>query len=213
MDKAKLAAFEQGVLEFIADRREAMGVEDGGLLAYYSQRVEKRRALTRYERELLDLLEGDPWIVHAGIGIGPLTAALALQGSRMLGFELDQRRYAAAVALKRKLAPDADYEIRSEPFPDGLRPDDETATATLLFTNVAGSWPDELYDSAIAAIHHFRRAILDLRLFGHTRNDEAERASLAARLEQAGLCVEPLPVHAANAFYVEVRPAPTEGQS
>ena len=203
----RMKLFEEGILDFIAQRRAEQGIEESGLLAYYAQRVDKQRALTRYERELLDYLAGERRIVHAGIGIGPLTAGLALQGSQVLAFEADDRRHAAATALKASIAPDTDYEIRRAFFPDGLQVGDETADATLLFTNVANCWPEPTYEGAILAMHRFRRTILDLRLFGHTRNDAQERQALACRLEDARLSLEPLPFRAANSYYVELRPA------
>ena len=203
MEREALARFEEGVLAFLAERREALGVEEGGLNNYYAQRLDKRRALSRYERELIVYLKGAPRVIHAGTGMGPLSAALALQGTQVIGFEADPRRHAAAEALRARLARDAAYEVRQALFPQGLRDGDDPAGATLLFTNVVAGWPEGLYDDLIAAMRGFSRTILDLRVFGQTREDPAERAALAAKIEAGGLSLASLPFVAANTFYVE----------
>ncbi|WP_265570675.1 hypothetical protein [Sphingomicrobium nitratireducens] len=204
MKRAQLRQFEEQVVTFIDERHRALGVEESGLLPYYVQRAEKKRAFTRYERGLLAHLETGTTIYHAGIGIGVLSAALALKGCRVIGFEEMPERAEAARALRDAVAQGTDYELREANFPGGLRADEPAGAATLLFTNVAGNWSDETYAGAFAAMKRFSRTILDLRLFGHTRNEPEERDELARRLEAMGHELRPLDLNCNNNFYVEL---------
>lgn len=207
MTKLTLAAYEADVRAFLAERLAAMGPDASGLAGFYLRKLETGRVLSRYDRELLVLLADEAHVVHAGIGIGQLSAALALQGSEVLGFEGDPRRYAAAEALRNRAAPAARYTISFTRFPEGLGPGFDASSATLLFTNVAASWPEATYDAMIAAMHRFRRTILDLARFGEARQDPADRAVLAARLEASGLVLSPLDFRAEKTAFVEVRRA------
>lgn len=207
MDKAEVDAYEAAVADFLARRLAVMGPVESGLSEFYQHKLETGRILSRYDRELLVLLKGEARIVHAGIGIGQLSAALALQGSEVLGFEGAPRRHAAAEALRCELAPDARYAIAFARFPEGLSDAFDPAGATLLFTNVAAAWPDETYDTITAIMPRFDRTILDLARFGQARQDPAEQADLAARIAQAGLVLRPLAFRAERTAFVEVRRA------
>lgn len=206
MDEAALAAYETEVLAFLADRLAAMGPDAGGLANFYVRKLETRRVLSRYDRELLALLAGEARVVHAGIGVGQLSAALALQGCEVLGFEVDPRRHGAAEALRLRVAPCARYTICAARFSEGLAPDFAAAGATLLFTNVVASWSEPVYAATIAAMQRFGRTILDLARFGEARPEPADRAALAARLKQAGFDLRPLGFRAQNTEFVEARP-------
>ena len=107
MDETAIAAYEVEVRAFLAERLDAMGADAGGLANFYLRKLETGRVLSRYDRELLVLLAGEARLVHAGIGIGQLSAAIALQGSEVLGFEVDPRRHGAAEALRLRVAPHA----------------------------------------------------------------------------------------------------------
>ncbi len=206
MDEAAIAAYEAVVLAFLAERLAAMGSDAGGLANFYLRKLETGRVLSRYDRELLVLLAGEASIVHAGIGIGQLSAALALQGSEVLGFEVDPRRHGAAEALRLRLALRERYTICAARFAEGLAPDFAAAGATLLFTNVVASWSEPDYAATIAAMQRFGRTILDLARFGEARPEPADRAMLADRLRQAGFDLRPLGFRAQNTEFVEARP-------
>jgi hypothetical protein len=207
VDKAQIAAVEGEALAFLAERLAAMGAAAGGLGNFYLRKLETGRIFSRYERELLVLLEGEERIVHAGIGIGQLSAALALQGSEVLGFEGDPLRHAAAEALRCRVAPDARYTIAGAHFPEGLDPAYQPVGATLLFTNVVTSWPAGSYDAMFAQMHRFRRTILDLAHFRDPRPEPAEQAALAERIAATGLVLTPLNLVAEKTAFVEVRRA------
>ena len=206
MDKAALAAYEADVLSFLAERLAAMGADAGGLANFYLRKLETGRVLSRYDRELLVLLAGEACIVHAGIGIGQLSAALALQGSDVLGFEVDPRRYGAAEALRLRVASAARYTICAARFAEGLAPDFAAESATLLFTNVVANWTEADYAATIAAMQRFGRTILDLARFGAARPEPADRAALADQLRGAGFTLHPLGFRAENTEFVEARP-------
>jgi len=207
VDKTAIAAFEAEARTFLAERLAAMGPDEGGLANFYLRKLETGRIFSRYDRELLVLLRGEARVVHAGIGIGQLSAALALQGSEVLGFEGDPRRHAAADALRLRVAPEARYTITPVRFPDGLDPAYDPAGATLLFTNVAATWPEETYAAMIAMMHRFERTILDLARFGDARQEPADQAELAGRIGAAGLVLTPLNLVAEKTAFVEVRRA------
>ncbi|KUR72247.1 hypothetical protein AQZ52_02910 [Novosphingobium fuchskuhlense] len=207
MHKSEIAAFEAEARTFLAERLAAMGPDEGGLANFYLRKLETGRIFSRYDRELIALLEGEARVVHAGIGIGQLSAALALQGSEVLGFEGDLRRHAAAEALRLRLAPDARYSIAFARFPDGLDPAYDPSGATLLFTNVAATWPDETYEAMFAMMHRFRRTILDLARFGDARQEPAEQAELAERIAAKGLALTPLNFVAEKTAFMEIRRA------
>ncbi len=205
MDEAAIAAYEADVRAFLAERLDTMGADAGGLANFYLRKLETGRVLSRYDRELLVLLAGEARVVHAGIGIGQLSAALALQGSEVLGIEVDPRRHAAAEALRQRVAPLARYTIRAARFSEGLDPAFAAAGATLLFTNVVASWSEGDYAATIAAMQRFGRTILDLARFGEARPEPDARAALADRLGQAGFALRPLSFRAQNTAFVEAR--------
>jgi hypothetical protein len=201
-----LETYEAEVRSFLEGRLAAMGADAGGLANFYLRKLETGRILSRYDRELLVTLAGEACIVHAGIGIGQLSAALALQGSEVLGFEADPRRHTAAEALRLHVAPGTRYSVSAARFPEGLDAGFAAAGATLLFTNVVASWDEPAYAATIKTMQRFGRTILDLARFGEARPDPASRAVLAARLEAAGLTLRPLGFRAQNTAFVEARP-------
>lgn len=205
MNEEEIEAWDARMLRFIADRAAALG-EASGLDDYYLSRLGVGAALRGYERWFLRHLGGERRLFHAGIGIGALTAGLAVQGVRCVGFELDRKRFEAAIALRDAEASGTHYAIRRARFPAGIEARDRSARATLLFTNVGSGWDEEQTAQAIAAIGRFRRAFLDLRLFGMTREAVDDRRQLAARLVAAGFEVTPIDVGAGDAHYVQVRP-------
>lgn len=200
-------ALDREVLAFMAERFGRMGEEASGLYPYYVHRVRTKVGLPRYERALFRRLESRAAVFHAGIGIGTLTVALARAGVRCMGFEFDDRRFAAAADLKAALAPSPAYELRHGRFPAALRDDDRTRDATLLFTNVGRGWSDADLAAAVRAMRRFSSTVLDLRQFGWTRDRPDEREALATDLAAEGFVVQPLELDAHNCFYVELRPA------
>ena len=210
-----IAAYEKQVLSFIDTRASELGPDDSGLYNYYASRAGTDHCLNNYDRFLLEYLAGERAVVHAGIGIGALTAGLALQGISCVGFEYDSRRYAAACAARAFLAPDADYEIRDSKFPQGLEDRHAVDSAVLLFTNVGATpphgWTEAEIEATLEAMRRFKYTILDLRLFGETRDTEERRNALAARITDAGFRIVPMPEADSSGSYFYVRALPHGG--
>ncbi len=201
-------ALDADILQFIARRHEQLGEDASGLYNYYVYRLRSGFGLTEYERALLDLLGDATAVYHVGIGIGTLAAGLARSGVRSVGFEMDEKRYAAAVALRSEIASGTRYDIRLAAFPDGLDEFEDVRDATLLFTNVGAGWDEAQLDDAIEAMRGFAESYLDLRLFGWPRETEEEREALAARIAAAGLVLTPMLPPIPGAYYHRARRAP-----
>lgn len=201
---------DRAVFAFLCRRLDAMGEEESGLYRYYRRRVEDGVGLRGYEHHLLERFAAEKRVFHVGCGVGALTTGLARAGVRCIGFEFDERRFAAAEALRAELAPVLHYELRPRSFPRALRRDDRTAAAVLLFTNAESSWIEANAGLVIQAMHRFARTVLDLRVFGDRREDEEAREALAERLRRSRLHLRPLDMHVPGTFYVELtssRPA------
>lgn len=199
-----LARYEAAFGAFLIERRDTLGVEEGGLYHYYVHRIETGRILTPYEHALIGVLSGKGRLFHAGAGMGTLTLALALAGVDCVIFESDERRYLAALAARDALAPATAVEIRKAKFPAGLRREDSPADATLLFTNIVSTWTEEQVDRTIAAMHGFAETYLDLRLFGVVRDEAGDREALSARIAAAGFTVTPIDIGVAGTFYIRI---------
>jgi len=195
-----MSDFESRFLAFLKNRIDAMGVTESGAYEYYAVRVQREDAFVNYERVLMDHILASPpaRVVHAGIGIGPVIARLSQAGIPCVGYESDGARYAAAVALREELG--LGYELRKAYYPDA----DIGSGGLLLFTNVGAGWTREQEDAIIATFPNFDEVILDLRLFGHIRNEEADREELRWRIAAVGLVADLPPI--AGAFYVRIAP-------
>lgn len=204
--ETELDLHDREILAAMRERLQRLGQDESGFFRYYSGRVQAWQGLSGAERALYSHLRTRARVVHAGVGIGTLAVALARVGVPCLGFEQDERRYAAALDLKATVAPDAPYELRHGSFPAALRRGDRVRDATLLFTDFNYGWSDAQTEAAIVATRRFPRTILDLRQFGCLRDEPAERAALARRLEAGGLRLEELDLGVEGAFYVECRP-------
>lgn len=193
---------EDRFLDFLRRRIDEMGLTASGAYDYYAQRLDKGEAFMPYERAVMrDVIALRPSrVVHAGIGIGPVTAALARAGIPAVGYEKDKARFAAAEALRDELG--LEYDLRQSYYPD----DDIGAGGLLLFTNVGAGWTREQEDAVIGTFACFDTVILDLRLFGSVRDTEADQDALRQRLSMVGR-VENLPP-IGGAAYVRIRPSP-----
>jgi hypothetical protein len=194
------SSIEARFLAFLRDRVTTMGADLSGAHGYYTYRLKRDQGLMEYERVLIDwiLARRPVRVVHAGIGMGPLIAALAEGGVEAVGYEGSRLRFAAARALRAALG--LSYELRRAHYPDG----DVGRGGLLLFTNVASGWTRRRVDAILATFTCFDEVILDLRLFGETRERAAERDALRRRLAAIGP-VEDLPP-IPGAFYVRLSP-------
>lgn len=184
--------------EIVADR----GTEKSGFFDYYASRLTgKIGGLMEYEERLARYLLanfGGRHIVHAGTGIGTLPCVLACNGMTVTAIEGLRPRVESAHRIREAIVDiwpevDARYEIIDGVFPETLPFRPYGPDAVLVFTNVASDWSLEQEDSIIHAMQGFGEAVLDLRLFGHVRNEEAERAELFARIASTARRGERLP--------------------
>lgn len=188
-------------IDFLRKRIAAMGVEESGAYEYYAVRAERGEPFLGYERAVMaHILERQPSrLVHAGIGIGPVIAAMADEGMPAVGYEGETGRFAAAEALRASLG--LDYELRFTTFPDA----DVGRGGLLLFTNVGSGWTREQENAVTETFRKFDEVVLDLRLFGSVRSSEEQRTELRRRLSKLGQVEDLPPIE--GAYYVSVRPA------
>jgi hypothetical protein len=187
-------------LRLVAERIAAMGEDESGAYSYYAHRARQGYAFAPYERKLFEELKNETAVFHAGIGFGQLTVALSKAGVRCVGFEGERRRSQGAKEISDAISP---YEVRFGFYPTALSVDDET-DAVLLFTNVGAGWKPEVESAVIDTFPRFKRVILDLRLFGTTREDSADREALRLRIESRGFTTEAC---SAGPQYISVHPS------
>ncbi|HQT15750.1 MAG: hypothetical protein B7Y08_29760 [Rhodospirillales bacterium 24-66-33] len=184
--------------EIVADR----GAEKSGFFDYYSSRLtDKIGGLMEYEERLARYLLANctgHHIVHAGTGIGTLPCALACNGMTVTAIESLRPRVESARRIRAAIVdiwPEIDprYNIITGVYPDALDSKQYSPDATLVFTNVASDWNVDQEMSIIQSMQGFGQAVLDLRLFGHVRNEEADRAELFNRIAATARLAERLP--------------------
>lgn len=179
------------------------GLEESGLYNYYGGRITSRLGgLSEHDEGLARhlLARETKRVVHAGIGIGTLSCALACNGVAVVGIEAEKRRAATARLVKdavTEIWPDIRYEVVEGFFPDVLA-GKSFVDSTLVFTNVAASWDDAALERVIGSMVNFGDVFLDLKVFGSTRLDEASRDVLFERIAKSARSAERLPHVAIN---------------
>lgn len=189
--------------EILADR----GAEKSGFFDYYATRVTgKLGGLMEYEERLARYLLANfagRHVVHAGTGVGTLPCAIACNGMTVTAIEGLRTRVESAQRLRVAIVeiwPEVDqrYDIIEGTFPEAL-PATRCGPETILaFTNVASAWDEQQETSIIHSMQRFGQAVLDLRLFGHVRNEEADRNELFSRIAATARRAERLPDIGAN---------------
>ncbi len=190
---------------------EARGLEDSGLLSYYGVRIEQKiGGLIEYEERLARyLLASFPGrrVVHAGIGIGTLTCALACNGMTVAGIESMPQRVESARQIRAAIVgiwPEVGdrYEIIEGFYPEALAGSAWLdSNAILIFTNVGAGWNDVVLDSVIQSMPRFEEVFLDLRLFGSVRERDEDRTVLFKRIAASAKWAEKLP-HVATGVHL-----------
>lgn len=184
--------------EILAER----GAEKSGFFDYYAARITRKLGgLMEYEERLAHYLLAnfaDRHVVHAGTGIGTLPCALACNGMTVTAIEGLHARVESARRLRGALIeiwPEVDrrYDIIEGTFPGALPATQYGPDSILAFTNVASAWDEQQETSIIQSMQRFGQAVLNLRLFGHVRNEEADRNELFARIAATARSAERLP--------------------
>jgi hypothetical protein len=190
--------------------------EAAGFFAYYNRRMEVGYALSQYDKALVEYISrrfdrNTRPILHVGIGIGTLTASLAILGYRIGGIERDGKRFNGACWLRETVAhtwPEAGarYALINGEFPTTVIGTPWMAgDVVLVFTNCEASWSDELTASIISSFSSFEDIILDTRLFGKRRDDPGERQLLIETIEGQSVTGRPIEGIAKHAFYYHFR--------
>jgi hypothetical protein len=183
------------------------GLDESGLTSYYGSRLKEHiGGLIEYEiglaKLLLERCKGRR-IVHAGIGVGTLTCALACNGFRIAGVESYGNRVATAKRMRSTFAqvwPEVEerYEIVQGYYPQALDPSWCGPDVTVIFTNVGAGWDEDTTNAVIASLARFGEAYLDLRLFGRVRAEEDDRVALFSRIEATARKGDRIPGITAN---------------
>jgi len=193
-----LPFFDGYLYRVMLDMLRKDGPDASGLYNYYENRViHGQCALSPYDRMLFEYVldsfdRVERRIVHAGIGLGTLTSALATAGYSVAGIEQDGQRLRGAGQLHAALAqawPDAGerYELIAGQYPKVVEGTPWlTPTTLLIFTNCGAGWSDELTTQIIDSFTTVGDVILDARLFGITRDDEKDRQTLIERIKSRG---------------------------
>lgn len=177
-------------------RVEELGIDQSGAYNFYRARLAKGQAFAEYEvklvQEIVDRLADVDQIHEIGCGWGQLVFLLAAYGFEAVGFEVDVRRFAGAIALQQaleKAAPDVmlNVVLREEFFPPLDRP---SGRSTLVIaTNIVVSGPQVVEDQILWGLRRYKYAIIDVDRFCRKREPE-ERAPLIAAVEDVGMrCV------------------------
>ena len=187
----KLLNFFSGyTLAFLQEMQECYSDEESGLWKYYIGRIEvEQEGLTDYEaaiaRYLTSNFDRSNHIVHAGIGVGTLTAALFALGFTVTGIESNPQRFQTAMRLQDRVTKGFKKNVGKCELIHGLLPqalDDYSASISganvMLFTNVVSGWSPELQKNIIGTFPRFGHVLIDLRLFGVTRDEQFARDEL-----------------------------------
>lgn len=190
---------------------------EGGLFEYYEARIKRGCALSSYDRMIHDFVlrhfdQKTRRVVHAGIGIGTLTSALAVAGYHIAGIEHDDRRFQLARRVRDTLVHPWPHVAQGYDVIRGSFPQVVEATQwrgsdnVLIFTNCGAGWTDELAERIIAAMAFYGDAILDTRLFGHVRESPPEREELIRRIEAQGFTTMAIEQSPPGTFYYHIQP-------
>jgi hypothetical protein len=196
------------------------GLEESGFYDFYGRRIEQQlRALSWYDKEVVGYItkrfdREKRRILHVGIGVGTLTAALAITGYVIGGIERDGRRYRAATRIREAVAEAWPKTAERYSLIHGEFPTTVIETpwmgrdVILIFTNCVATWSGDLTEKIITSLSRFGDVLLDLRQFGRLREDPMERAELVGLIERQGLIVTPIAkMLQRSSYYCHIGPA------
>jgi len=224
VDREVLSFLDGYMYRVLLDMLRSAGAEESGLYDFYKARLElERHALTGYDCFLLEYLvahfdRGSRSVVHAGIGVGTLTTALAVAGFGVTGLERDRKRYLAASRVRAAVCyiwsdVAGRYRLIEGTFPAAvLDTPSVSENSILVFTNCGADWSSSFTNSIIDLFSRFGDVLLDTRLFGTVRNAPEERDALIDAIRQRGLTVTALPeTQQLGAYYHHIKRGSTVG--
>lgn len=221
VDREVLSFLDGYMYRVLLDMLRSTGAEESGLYDFYKARLElERHALTGYDRFLVDYLvahfdRGHRSVVHAGIGVGTLTSALALAGFSVIGLERDRKRFIAASRVRTAVCDMWSevahrYRLIEGTFPAAvLNTPSVSQNGILVFTNCGAGWSDTFTNNIIDHFSYFGDVLLDARLFGIVRDAPEERDALIKAIRQRGLAATALPqTQSFGAYYHHIKRGP-----
>jgi len=179
------------------------GMDASGLYRYYTMRLDGRLGgILEYEHDLANYViehcQGRR-IVEIGAGLGELPIILALNGMKSAGVEFNEGRQRAGRRVRERAVncfPEVGehYEFIAGGYPEALVDTAWTGPdVTLLFTNVIASWDRARTEAIDAFFPQVGEVILELRMFGVLRDEEAARQQLFDEIARYAKSAERLP--------------------
>jgi hypothetical protein len=189
--------FDGFVCRFIQETLAISSADESGLYNYYASRLDHHvGGLQDYEVAIFEFLTAKfprcACFIHVGVGIGTTTALMAATGHKIIGIEKDPKRLALASRLRSCAAalwPNVAnlYELVQGVFPQVLSNFGRRADSVLFLTNFGAKRSSGFIDEMIRTLPEFNNVVLDLRLFGNTLEDPADREALRTRILAAGM--------------------------
>lgn len=185
--------FVKALAEFMNERLVEMGQEASGFFEYYASFVERGKVFSDLDNEvsrfILQKASHYQRYIEVGAGIGQLDALLASQGLKTIGVEVDQKRVAAANALRNYLAQEfpeirENMSIIEASFPATSVTDAIDKDTAIIFTNLIGQ--AHRGEDAIQACANAGAIIIDLCRFGFPRTTLDEWRDLILRIRALG---------------------------
>lgn len=191
LTEARLGFMNGYLVAFLQEMHTRVGEVEGGLYQYYVQRYSNLKiGLLLYERHLTHYIDASIFkgarILHVGIGCGTLTSTLYSLDFNITGIEADGMRHKLAVILQERMKALFNSKIGAYDVVNGYFPTVLTTKLAgqnfnvLLMTNLGAGLSDDVQSAIVALFPNFGHVILDLRLFGRTRESGEERAALGA---------------------------------
>ncbi len=178
-----------------------MGETESGAYGFYKVRADRGSLITRFERELIDVVhDKEPSIgeiVDIGAGIGTTALGFAASGCSAVALEFDRRRLAAAEAIARSLKAHypgiaKNFLVAKGVFPDDIPTKTASGPRIALTTNIMGSLASETEDKIIRGLLDFDVCYVDLQRFCNARNSAEEFDALLKRMSMIGLTEQSL---------------------
>lgn len=204
--------FDGFVCRFIQETLSVSGADECGLGNYYACRVAKHvGGLEDYEGAIFEFLTAQfprcACFIHVGVGLGTTTALMAATGHKIIGIENCRKRFEMASRLRSCAAalwPNVAnlYELMMGTFPEVLPSITRRADSVLFFTNLVSNRSSDFIDEIIRTLPEFGNVVLDLRLFGTTLGDPADREALRTRILAVGMKDKgPIPAPAGSYYH------------
>jgi hypothetical protein len=193
------ATLDEIAVPFCVKRLEELGERESGAYNFYAERLRRGTIFGDYELALVSALTGwseAPTIAHEiGCGYATLSLLLAGVGFQCVALEVDQRRYAGALALREEIRvrfPELANSCRllNQRFPveSKMLPQ---AGAFAITTNLVFTTTETSRNAIFEGLARYPWAIVDVDRFLTAIREGDERALRVAEFDRRGLAGEP----------------------